>query len=1033
MNLVHLHVHSDLSLNDSATNFKLYVDRAAELGQTAIAFTEHGKPMQWVAKKMYCDSKGIKYIHGVECYLTRTLSEKVRDNYHTVLLAKNLRGLLEINQAISSATQPDHFYYAPRMTFDEFLHLSHNVIALSACTASPLNNLPASDPYFEKLLARYDYLEIQPHIAQKQRDYNVQLASLAKTYNKPLVATSDVHSIDQYKAECREILILAKNGKEYEDSDGFDMTFRSYDEMVSAFRRQDCLPENIWMEAIENTNRIADSIENWNLDRDLKYPILYGTREKDAEMFRDLVFTKLQDKLDHGIIPREQEEAFRTSLEEELRVFHKVHMEGFMLSEAETISWAKDQGYSVGPGRGSVCGSRAAYVTDITDVNPETWHTVFSRFCNEDRVEVGDIDVDVIDSERPFFFQHVIERFGQAKTARVPTFGTMQSKAVIKCICRALKNREGDDSVHTVDYAEKVISEFEANENAARQKYPDVLQYYDGLLDVKISQSVHPAGIVISPITLADNYGVFEKEGDHVMMIDMDEIHDVGLVKYDFLILRNVTIIHDAYAMLGKPFPKSHEIDWNDQAVWKDMLKSPTGIFQMEGSFAFSLLKKFEPHSIFDMSLVTAAIRPGGASYRDALMDHIVHHNPSAVIDELLDESLGYLVYQEQVIAFLQDVCGLSGSTADSIRRGIAKKKIDVLNQYLPMIIDGYCERSGKSRNAAEIEVTEFIRVIEDSSQYMFGKNHAIAYCLISYICAYLRYYHPGEFIAALLRNAANMDDTSAATELAQSMGIPIVSPQFGISKGEYSYDSLNKVISKGIGSIKSLNVSVGDQLFEYASKENPRYFVDFLESPNHGSANKTQIQILIDLDYFRNFGNANELTVLFALYQKLDKKSINPDDFSTDIVNVLLKSCRTLKKDGKPLAKPTIENRTQMLHDLEDYVKAQVLPDFDRRRKMKIQREYLGYVDCVTNKPEDRRKLLVTAVKASKRKSDGAVWAHIISTTSIGTGKTAELTVFKRTYENAPIVPDDIIFADSVQKNNRGYWNLLSYHILKE
>ncbi len=277
------------------------------------------------------------------------------------------------------------------------------------------------------------------------------------------------------------------------------------------------------------------------------------------------------------------------------------------------------------------------------------------------------------------------------------------------------------------------------------------------------------------------------------------------------------------------------------------------------------------------------------------------------------------------------------------------------------------------------------------------------------------------------------MDDTSAATELAQSLGIPIVSPQFGISKGEYSYDALNKVISKGIGSIKSLNVSVGDQLFEYASKEHPRYFVDFLESPDHGSANKTQIQILIDLDYFRNFGNANALTVIFERYQKLDKKSININDFSTDVANVLLKSCRTLKKDGKPLAKPTIENRTQMLHDLEDYVKAQVLPDFDRRRKMKIQREYLGYVDCVTNKPEDRRKLLVTGVKASKRKSDGAVWAYIISTTSIGTGKTAELTVFKRTYESAPIVLDDIIFADSVQKNNRGYWNLLSYHILKE
>lgn len=1029
---INLHVHSDLSLCDSVTKFNDYVDLAAELGQTAIASTEHGKPMQWVKKKMYCESKGIKFIHGVECYLTRTLNEKARDNYHTVLLAKNHDGAVELNKVISVASQPDHFYYSPRMTFDEFLHLSNNIIALSACVASPLNNLSSDDPYFEKLLRRYDYLEIQPHNADDQKAFNIQLASLAKTYGKPLVATTDVHSLNQYKAECRNILIWDKHGAGYENSDGYDLTYKSYDQMVNAFRIQDCLPESVWMEAIENTNAIADSVEDWKVDTSLKYPILYGSREEDERMLGETVEKKLQDKLDTGVIPKEQEQAFRDAIAEEMRVFHKVQMAGFMLSEAETISWAKDQGYSIGPGRGSVCGSRIAYVTDITDVNPETWHTVFSRFCNEDRVEVGDIDVDVVDSERPYYFAHVIERFGVLKTARVPTFGTLQGKAAIKSICRAFKNQ--GKAEYTQEHAEKIIADVEADIESAKKKYPEVMKYYDGLMDIKISQSVHAAGIVISPVTLNDNYGVFEKDGDQVMMIDMDEIHDVGLVKYDFLILRNVTIIRDAYAMLGKPFPKMHEIDWDDQKVWKDMLSSPTGIFQMESPFAFSLLKKFEPHSIFDMSLVTAAVRPSGTSYRDDLMKHIVHHNPSPMIDELLKDNLGYLVYQEDTIRFLQQVCGLSGSQADNVRRAIGRKQVDRLQAALPSILEGYCSKSSSPREKAEEEAKAFLQVIEDSSNYQFGYNHSIAYCLIGYICAYIRYYHPGEFVASLLRNSANDDDTRDATELAQSLGIPIVSPRYGVSKGEYSYDSANKVISKGIGSIKFLNAGIGDALYEYATTHHPERFVDLLEDPERKCANVAQMQILISLDYFRNFGNANELSVLFALYQKIaDKKSIKPDDFDPEILDVLIKSCRTTTKSGKPLANPTIKDRAKMLRDLEDYVKSRNLPDYDRRRKMKIQREYLGYVDCITNQPEDRRKLLITEVRPSKRKSDGAIWAYIASTTSIGTGKTSELTIFKKTYDDAPIVVDDIIYADSVQKNSKGYWNLLSYKILKE
>lgn len=387
-NYVRYHIHSDYSLLDSCTNYKDYIDKAVSEGCEAIAFAEHGKPLGWVSKKLYCDKLGIKYIHGVECYLTRQLEPKVRDNYHTVLLAKNLNGVREINALISKSCEPDHFYYDNRITFDEFLSLSDNVIKTSACLASPLNKLPIDDPYYEKLVKHYDYLEIQPHVHIEQKQFNVHLAMLAEKYNKPLIAGTDAHSISNYKTECRNILLISK--RKYYDDTGIDIVDKSYSELVEAFKEQNTLPENLYMSAIENTVNMARSIEPFELDKSIKYPILYGSREKDREVFLQTIERKFNEKLQSGIIPQEQKQAFEESIKEEVRVFNKLNMDGFMLSMSELISWCKDNKIPVGTARGSVGGSRVAYVTDIIDLNPEQWHTVFSRFCNEDREEIGD-------------------------------------------------------------------------------------------------------------------------------------------------------------------------------------------------------------------------------------------------------------------------------------------------------------------------------------------------------------------------------------------------------------------------------------------------------------------------------------------------------------------------------------------------------------------------------------------------------------------------------------------------------------------
>lgn len=391
-NYVSYHTHSDYSLLDSCSDYKLYIDKAAELGQKAICFSEHGKPLGWVGKKLYCDEKGVKYLHGVECYLTEDPEARVRDNYHTVLIAKNAEGFKELNRAIYRSDMEDRFYYVNRLSFDDFLNLSDNILKISACLASPLNKLPISHPRYEELVRKYDYLEIQPHAVADQIGFNTHLFELAEKYHKPLIAGTDAHSVSPYKAECRKLLLKRKH-KSYGDEDQFDLTYKSYDELVAAFDAQGCLPKSVYLEAIDNTNVMADSVEELHLDKSIKYPIAYGSAEADSERFVERVNEMFEDKLRRGIIPPEQERGFRDALAEEIRVFNKVGMSGFMLSMSEICGWCRSNGIPLGPARGSVAGSRAAYVADIIDINPETFNTVFSRFCNESRVEIGDYSV----------------------------------------------------------------------------------------------------------------------------------------------------------------------------------------------------------------------------------------------------------------------------------------------------------------------------------------------------------------------------------------------------------------------------------------------------------------------------------------------------------------------------------------------------------------------------------------------------------------------------------------------------------------
>ena len=384
-NYVPYHVHTELSLLDSCTNYKDYVDFCVDNNIKAICFTEHGNIFRHFSKRQYCKEKGIKYLHGCEVYLTQQLEPKIRDNYHTILIAKDMEGFRELNLLVGKATNKEHFYYNPRLSFDEFFNISDHIFKISACLKSPLNYKSEIDSkVYDQLCKTYDYYEIQYHNDSEHAQYNFNkyLYELSKKYNKPLIAAGDSHSVSQYKAECRKILLKAKN-KSYGNEDNFDLVIKNYTDFLEAFKTQNALPESVYKEAINNTNIMADQCQEITDEYSVKYPIVSNDDEKDL---KELINKKYKEKLDKGIISKDKK--YLENIREEFRVFKKVNMLGFMLGMAQISEWCENNDIPRGFGRGSCCGSTIAYIIDIIDVDPVKWNTIFSRFCNEFRSEV---------------------------------------------------------------------------------------------------------------------------------------------------------------------------------------------------------------------------------------------------------------------------------------------------------------------------------------------------------------------------------------------------------------------------------------------------------------------------------------------------------------------------------------------------------------------------------------------------------------------------------------------------------------------
>lgn len=934
-----LHLHSDLSNGttniDSVTKFTEYIEKAKELGMKSIAFTEHGNVFSWVKKKETCEKYGLKYIHACEFYLTETIDEKVRDNYHLCLFAKNWDGVKEINKLLSIANnrKDGHFYFVPRITFDELYNTTDNIIISTACLGGVFktknNNLLKE--FISFLISNKDrcFLELQHHNVDNQKELNRKLLNLSNKTGLKYIITTDTHALNNIHLKGRSILQKAKK-IHFDDEDGWDLTFKSFDEITKSMKIQNVLTDEEIKIGLENTNILSDMIEEFELDRSKKYPKLY-----------DDSLSELKKRINKGVINRKINKLPNYKTEYLPKIYYEletyIHNDAvdFLLLDTSIKDEMRGRGINCGYSRGSVSGSLIAYLLGMTDVDPIKFNLNFERFMNKERVSLADVDTDWSPKQRDIVRDYVFNMNG-VYCSDIITFNTIALKGAIKDVARALG--------YSVDIANSITEVVDAEEELMRKKYPDIFEYVDIVNGTIVSIGSHPCGMVVSPIPLDENMGLcsLSTSNKPVSMINMKEIDGLNFVKLDILGLDNIEIINETckLANIDRLVP-DNIID--DEKVWMDIRDNTSFIFQWESESGQAYLKQLfsdetinkikEENNNFSyidlLAVANGAIRPAGASYRNELAKGLYRDNGHEALNKMLESTLGYLVYQEQIIEFLNKFCGFTMGEADIVRRGFAKKT--GTEQFIPRIKEGFIETMKEKydveKEESEILVVNFIKVIEDASSYLFSLNHSLPYSYIGYACGYLRYYYPLEFITCALNNVMYKntdkatDKTSKIIKYGLDRGIKFEEFKFGKSTSEYSCDKETNSIYKGLKSIKFMNEEVSEELYEL-SKEFNGDFVDLLkEITETTSCNSRQLKILISLNFFSSFGGRRYLMNIYELFSKRYKK--------------------TLK----------LETKQKILIEVKEKIKEYKDEDFTIKEILQNEKEYTGYFTYKNNK----------------------------------------------------------------------------------
>ena len=1042
---------------DSVATFKQYANLAKECGMTALAISEHGCFYEWKHKKDAIEAAGLKYIHASEFYVTESLNDKIRDNYHCVLIAKNRDGFFELNKMSSRAynREDGHFYYVPRITFAELLGTSNNIIVCTACVASILckGNEELKKQFIKFLAKNKDrcFLEIQHHNVEKQKIYNQYLYELSKQIGVPLITGTDFHCANKLQEKARKVLQAGKRVVFNDDEAQWDLTWKNYDELVEAYRIQDALPEPVYLEAIQNTNVMADMVQPFTLDTSFKFPKIYDDSEK---ILRDKLFsTQAVGSIVSEGFP---EDEVKSRLNHEFKTFKAIDSVDYIILADYISRWEKDHGFYTGPARGSAASSLALYSLGVTEVNPLKYGFHFWRFMDESKYSLPDIDTDQYSKDRDATKRWMLKDhldLPNIKTSEIITFNTIALRGAIRDIGRGL-----DMPLETVDEIAKAVYEATEGENKVttiddswRKKYPKLFEIVDLVQGTVTSLGSHPSGVLVADRDIESELGICTLAGDEypVCVLNMKELDSLNWVKMDELALDNVGVINKCCEVAGINRISPKNLTFDDDKVFESIKNDTSLIFQLNSNYGQQTIKKilspaswnrihhdYPSITKFDVvTFVSGLIRPCGKDVYDNAVNGIGYHSGVKEIDDLLASTMGYPILQEPIMEFVMKFCGYTFLEADKLRKIIGKKL--GTKEQLPIIKQRF-EENGKVRLGLSQEKSDeimdiFLGCVLNATRYSFSLVHAVSYTSISYECAWLRYYYPLEYICCCLNIFVDDEDkTNEASEYAKSIKVKIKKPKFRYSKAEYFVDKESNSIYKGIGSVKFMNQSCADDLYNLRDNHY-NSFVDLLRDIyEKTSVNSRQLDILIKLDFFDEFGNAKELLRLVKMYDMFGTaKTLKKEKLAnSDVVKAIVERHSIgVTKAGKESKSYTQLDNSAIMNECETLIMSLGIKPMTIKEKAEIQKEYMGYVDIATGKQEDRPKLYILDVKTLKSKTTGKTWARQITAQSIGSGKQSNYTITSKNYHEEFQV-GDVILCKHLEKQ-KDYWHITNYEVL--
>lgn len=1016
----------------------------------ALGFAEHGSVFEWYHKKTAIENAGMKYIHGAEVYITETLAEKRRDNYHCVLMAKDYEGFLELNRMISKSFSKEdgHKYYVPRITFDELLRTSDHILISTACIGSILGK---ADVYLQQRFIGFlqqnkhrTFLEIGHHPDEKQILYNKRMLKLSKQTGIPLIAGTDTHSLNETHSRGRSML---QRGKKvfFEGEEGWDLTFKTFEQLTEAYKKQNALPEESYMEAIENTNIMADMVEEYEICADIKYPKIYDHPE---ETFRKRVYDAIENH--PYALERHGREKLVEVVESELAVYKATKSFDFMLLQTYLREWEEEQGISCGYGRGSVSGSMIAYLLNITKMDSIQFDLNFFRFMNPSRISNADIDTDYSSADRERVKEFLLKdkmNLESIRSAEIITFNTIKEKGALRDVARGL-----DIPLAEVDVISKILDS--GSEEACvniRKKYPELFEYMDIVSGTIVSVGTHPSGVLVSDLEIDELIGTCSTSSSDypVSMLNMSEIDDLMYVKLDILGLDNVGVINDTCATLGVSQMIPDNTDLDDQEVWRSIREDTTLIFQWESDSARAYLKQFMSEETLEsakenvpnfsmmkwLSFGNGLIRPACSSFRKEVSLGQFYDNGFQELNTMLAPETGRIAMQETIMRFLVQFCGYSDAESDTVRRAIAKKK--GTETLLPEIERRFVSHSSSHYDISEERCMEvikpFLQIILDASEYGFSWNHSDPYSCTGYVCGYLRYYYPLEFLCAALNVFEEKGEkTAAITKYAAKVGIAVTLPRWGLSRSKYVFDKEKNIIAKGLASVKYMNATISEELYQLSTECHYTHFSTLLRDISEKTSVDTrQLTILIGLDFFKDFGNQRELlhiVTYFDLFKRGNAKQIKKSTVDGTEIEPFVKSHAVgVTKSGDEAKSYTLLDVMAILVKIEEFVRSRQLGDIDDVTKVKNFIEVMGYMGYVSGKESDRPKLYVSKIFPLYRKKDKKRFGVSVVTKSIGSGVESRFTIFDKVFKNNEFNEGDVILCTGFTRDGP-YYTMTAY-----